>query len=202
MRFPNLDERWLPTDPDLSSYSTAELGLLLQNPAVLTAIAQKHPAYAASTQPLEAQIQQNLALAQQLKQLEDQVQPLRQTTSQLMLQHTSLQNSWRRKQTEMDDALSPWSPKAMYQRLISSINEQEALVQAIVESFLEGGEHEVGIKPSEDGFHNGSATSGVQKATEKEVNDWIRRVREGATTLERRSEMRARWDEGRVGGWR
>ena len=72
----------------------------------------------------------------------------------------------------------------MYQRLVSSINEQEGLVRAMQESFLEGGE------------------GGQGKASEQEVSEWIRRIREGTTMLEKRREMRARWDEGRVGGWR
>jgi hypothetical protein len=79
----------------------------------------------------------------------------------------------------------------MYQRLVSSINEQEALLKAVQESFLEGSD-------ADDSFYGG----GNGKASEKDVGEWIRRIREGATTLEKRREMRARWDEGRVGGWR
>jgi hypothetical protein len=75
----------------------------------------------------------------------------------------------------------------MYQRLVSSISEQEALLRAMQESFLEG---------------SSSDDTGHGKASEKEVTDWVRRIRESATTLEKRREMRARWDEGRVGGWR
>jgi hypothetical protein len=90
----------------------------------------------------------------------------------------------------MDDALSPWGPRAMYQRLVSSIGEQEAFIRAVHESFLDGGEDE---------FNGGG---GDGKASEKEVSEWIRRIREGTTTLEKRRETRARWDEGRVGGWR
>ena len=197
---PAFEEQWLPSDPDLTTYSTADLAPLLQDTSVLTALAQKHPSYASSVRPLEAQIQQNLALADQLKQAETQLQALRHATSQLLLQHTSLQNTWRRKQSEMDNALSPWSPKAMYQRLVSSINEQEALLRAVVESFLEGGNE---LAEPAWGETNGNAHDArSSKATDKEVSDWIRRVREGTATLEKRREMRARWDEGRVGGWR
>lgn len=88
----------------------------------------------------------------------------------------------------MDIALQPWSPKAMYARLVSGIAEQEAIVRAVEESFLEDGVVE----------HYG----GVGTAGEREVGDWIRRIREGTAVLERRRESRARWDEGRVGGWR
>ena len=90
----------------------------------------------------------------------------------------------------MDDALSPWGPRNMYQRLVSSIGEQEAILKAMTESFIDGG-----------GEHDAYG-SGNGKASEKEVTEWIRRLREGTATLEKRREMRARWDEGRVGGWR
>lgn len=91
----------------------------------------------------------------------------------------------------MDGALAPWGPRAMYQRLMAGISEQESMLTAVQESFLEGGSsgHE---------YDNGVGT----KASEKEVTDWVKRIREGATVLEKRREMRARWDEGRVGGWR
>jgi hypothetical protein len=83
----------------------------------------------------------------------------------------------------------------MYQRLVSAISEQENLVKAMQESFLEG-------EGGDDGYSGDGGGSGAQKASEKEVGEWVRRIREGTTTLERRREMRARWDEGRVGGWR
>ena len=79
----------------------------------------------------------------------------------------------------------------MYQGLVSSIIEQEALLKAMQESFLEGS--------GEDNPYSGAANG---KASEKEVTEWVRRIREGTTTLEKRREMRSRWDEGRVGGWR
>lgn len=93
---------------------------------------------------------------------------------------------------EMDVALESWSPKALYGRLVSGIAEQEAVVRAIEESFLDesrGGDSY--------GLDHGSGL-----ATEREVADWIRRIRDGTAILERRKESRARWDEGRVGGWR
>ncbi len=76
----------------------------------------------------------------------------------------------------------------MYARLVSGIAEQEAIVRAVEESFLEDG----------GGGHYG----GVGVAGEREVGDWIRRIREETAVLERRRENKARWDEGRVGGWR
>jgi hypothetical protein len=110
------------------------------------------------------------------------VDELRSSTETMLLQHQSLEVSWRKKQSEMDAALAPWSPKALYQRLGASITEQEAVCQAVEESFL-------------DEDHHG-------RPSEKEIADWIRRVRGEGSKLAARKEAKARWDEGRVGGWR
>lgn len=190
---PAHQERWLPTAPSgdsLATQSIPDLHTLASSPEHLSALAQSHPSYASSLAPLDQLLTQNVAAAQQLQVLENQLSTLRQQTAQLLLNHTSLQTQWRRKQAEMDDALSPWQPRAMYQRLLASISEQESLLRAMMESFLEGGG---------DDAYSGTSDG---KASEKEVTEWIRRIREGATTLEKRREMRARWDEGRVGGWR
>jgi hypothetical protein len=176
----------------LTQHTIPDLTALLHDSQLLNALSQTHASYDSSLAPLQHLLNTNLALATQLKASEDQLQQLRSSTAQLLLNHTSLQSQWRRKQAEMDDALSPWQPRAMYQRLVASIAEQEALLRAIQESFLEGS--------SEDGYYGGGSSDG--KAGEKEVTEWIKRLREGATTLEKRREMRTRWDEGRVGGWR
>ncbi|EXJ85270.1 hypothetical protein A1O3_05945 [Capronia epimyces CBS 606.96] len=186
---PSLSDRWVPKQVEDKPIN--ELHPLVNNPSLLASLATTHPSYASSLVPLQTAIQANLQLAQQVAQLENQLRQLRDETAQLLLNHTSLQSQWRRKQSEMDDALSPWGPRQMYQRLVSSINEQEALLRAMQESFLEG---------SSDGgaYYSG----GDGKASDKEVTEWVRRIKEGATTLAKRKEMRARWDEGRVGGWR
>lgn len=186
---PSLSDRWIP--PQLQEKPLSELQPLLNNPALLASLAATHPSYSSSLVPLQSAVQANVQLAQQLTQVENQLRQLRDETAQLLLNHTSLQTQWRRKQTEMDDALSPWGPRQMYQRLLSSISEQEALLRAMEESFLEGPDNH-------DAYYGG----GNGKASEKEVTEWVRRIREGATTLAKRREMRGRWDEGRVGGWR
>lgn len=186
---PPLDSGWIPES--LKEYSTAELQPLINNPELLDAFAKQNPAYTAALEPLQFAVSTNLALAQHVAQLETQVQQLRDQTNQLLLNHTSLQTQWRRKQSETDNALSPWGPRAMYSRLVSSINEQEALLSAVHESFVDGGGE------GHEFFGDGSG-----KASEKEVTEWVKRIREGTTTLEKRREMRQRWDEGRVGGWR
>lgn len=186
---PSLQDRWIP--PQIADKSINELQAIVNNQTLLASLASTHPSYASSLVPLQDAIQANIQTAQQVSQLEAQLRKLRDETAQLLLNHTSLQNQWRRKQSEMDDALSPWGPRQMYQRLLSGITEQESVLKAMQESFLEG-------TNSDDGYYGGADG----KASEKEVTEWVRRIREGATTLEKRREMRARWDEGRVGGWR
>jgi hypothetical protein len=124
----------------------------------------------------------NQDLATHLLELQSHLMDLRSSTESLLLTHQSHEVSWRKKQTEMDAALAPWSPKTLYQRLAASVAEQEAVCQAVEESFLEGDHH--------------------GRATEKEVVDWVKRVRAEAAKLAARREAKARWDEGRVGGWR
>jgi hypothetical protein len=69
---------------------------------------------------------------------------------------------------------------ALYQRLSASVTEQELLVRGVEESWLE-----------EEG-----------KVGEREVESWLRRVKEVRRTAFLRRERKERWDEGRVGGWR
>ncbi|KIV79279.1 hypothetical protein PV11_06847 [Exophiala sideris] len=186
---PSLSDRWIPSE--LQDKPINELHPLVNNPSLLAAFATSHPSYSSALVPLQSAVQANIQLAEQVSRAGNQLRQLRDETAQLLLNHTSLQTQWKRKQSEMDDALAPWGPRQMYQRLVSSINEQEALLKAVQESFLDGSDRD-------DAFYGG----GNGKASEKDVAEWIRRIREGATTLEKRKEMRARWDEGRVGGWR
>jgi anti-sigma factor RsiW len=162
---------------------TTELQEILSNASLLSALSTLHPSYPTSQQYLESHLESNKALAQHVLDLESRVASLRSSTESLLLNHQSLEVSWRKKQTEMDAALAPWSPKALYQRLAAAVAEQEAICHAVEESFLEG-DHQHG------------------KATDKEVVDWVRRIRTEGAKLEARKEARARWDEGRVGGWR
>lgn len=61
-----------------------------------------------------------------------------------------------------------------------SIVEQEAVCEALEESFLEG----------------------EGRAGEREVGEFLKRYREGRKVVWVRRERKERWDEGRVGGWR
>ena len=163
-------------------YRTVDLQSILQDPALISALSSHHPSHAALQQNLESLLNYNRDLATHLLDLQNQLTESRASTESLLLAHQSLEVSWRKKQSEMDAALAPLSPRALYQRLSASISEQEALCQAVEESFLEEDHHD--------------------QVTEKEVADWIRRVRAEAARLASRREAKARWDEGRVGGWR
>lgn len=145
-----------------------------------------HPSLPASTAPLHALLAQNVSLAESLKQLEVHVQHQRDGTQSRLLSERALERQWKVKQTEQDEALRDFSPPALYQRLNAAVGEQEALCRGLEESFLEG-----------EGHGGGDAV-----ASEREVTDFVRRLREGRKVAYLRAERKERWDEGRVGGWR
>ncbi|KKK23120.1 hypothetical protein P175DRAFT_0433083 [Aspergillus ochraceoroseus IBT 24754] len=178
---PTIEEGWLPEG--VKEKPTVDLQTILTSPDLISALSSHHPSYAAHQQTLQSLLKYNHDLANHLLELQSRLGDLRSSTEKLLLTHQSLEVSWRKKQSELDTALAPWSPKALYQRLAASIAEQEAVCQAVEESFLE-----------EEQRHG--------RATEKEVGDWIRRVRAESAKLEARREAKSRWDEGRVGGWR
>ncbi|KAJ5158994.1 Modifier of rudimentary Modr [Penicillium coprophilum] len=177
---PTIEEGWLP---DLvSDKSTTDLQTILKDPALISALSSQHPSYTARQQYLETLIQSNKDLANRVIEMQNHLTEVRASTETMLITHQSLEVSWRKKQAEMDAALAPWSPKALYQRFSAAITEQEAVCRAVEESFL-------------DEDHHG-------RVTEKEIADWVRRVRAEASKLAARKEAKARWDEGRVGGWR
>ncbi|CAG7935497.1 unnamed protein product [Penicillium nalgiovense] len=185
------DKSWVPlkslksmiTAP-LNSHKprTTDLQTILKDPSLISALSSQHPSYTTRQQHLETLIQTNKDLATRILEMQNHLVEVRASTETMMITHQSLEVSWRKKQAEMDAALAPWSPKALYQRFSAAITEQEAVCHAVEESFL-------------DEDHHG-------RATEKEIADWVRRVRAEASKLAARKEAKARWDEGRVGGWR
>ena len=126
-------------------------------------------------------MEENIALASHLNELEARLVHLRSSTQAQLLSTHALERQWRQKQSDMDRALAPFSPSSLYQRLGQGVQEQEMICRALEESFLEG-----------DG-----AT-----ATEREAVEWVRRYREAKKVYYSRQERKERWDEGRVGGWR
>jgi hypothetical protein len=171
-------------------HSTKDLHHVLQTPELQNAIIHNpetaHPSLAASTAPLQALLAQNVSLAESLKQLESHVHNQRDSTQSRLLALRALERQWRDKQTEQDEALRDFSPPALYQRLNAAVGEQESLCRGLEESFLEG-----------EGTGGGDAV-----ASEREVADFVRRLRDGRKVAYLRAERKERWDEGRVGGWR
>lgn len=140
-----------------------------------------HPSTIASQEPLLEALAENISLASHLNDLEARLVHLRASTQAQLLSTHALERQWRQKQSDMDDALSLFSPLSLYQRLSQGVQEQEMVCRALEESFLEG-----------DG--------GV--ATEREITEWVRRYRDAKKLYYSRKEQKERWDEGRVGGWR
>lgn len=182
------EEGWLPDI--LKDKTTVHLHHVLQTPELQHAIAHNpettHPSLPASTAPLQALLAQNIALAESLKQLEAHLQHQRESTQSRLLSLRALERQWRAKQAEQDEALREFSPPALYQRLSAAVGEQEALCRGLEESFLEG--------------QDATGTDAV--ASEREVAEFVRRLREGRKIAYLRTERKERWDEGRVGGWR
>jgi hypothetical protein len=162
---------------------------VLQTPDLQQAIIHNpetaHPSLAASTAPLQDLLAQNVSLAESLKQFEAHVQHQRDSTQSRLLSLRALERQWRAKQTEQDEALREFSPPALYQRLSAAVGEQESLCRGLEESFLEG-----------------EGGRGEAVASEREVTEFVRRLRDGRKVAYLRAERKERWDEGRVGGWR
>ena len=162
-----------------------DLADVLAKPELIAALAHStttaHPSIAAAQGPLQAALNENIALASHLNELEARLVHLRSSTQAQLLSTHALERQWKQKQSEMDRALAPFAPSSLYQRLSQGMQEQEMVCRALEESFLEG-----------DG--------GV--VMEREVVEWVRRYREAKKVYYSRRERKERWDEGRVGGWR
>ena len=104
----------------------------------------------------------------------------RDQTQRHLLHLHALERAWRDKQAQLDRELEPWSAKTLYARLREAEKEAETVAEALERSWLDG-----------DGV-----------ADEREVLEFLRGYREGGGRVWKRREMRERWDEGRVGGWR
>jgi hypothetical protein len=162
-----------------------DLAELLGKTELLSALAHSystaHLSTAISQEPLETALAENISLATHLDELEARLVHLRASTQAQLLSAHALERQWRQKQSDMDRALSPFSPSSLYQRLSQGVQEQEMVCRALEESFL-----------GEDG--------GV--ATEREIIEWVKRYRDAKRLYYSRRERKERWDEGRVGGWR
>jgi len=179
---PPLDPTWLPDL--LKDKPTRDLHALLHDPALQTALLD-NPSTApqtltASHALLTPQIHANIHLATALLTLETRIRTQREHTQSRLLALRAVEQQHRAKLAETERALAGWSPMALYQRLAAGAQEQEMLVRGVEESWLD-----------EDGM-----------AGEREVGEFVKRVKEGRRTAFLRRERKGRWDEGRVGGWR
>ena len=112
--------------------------------------------------------------------LEGNLTQQRAATQSRLLSLRALEQQHAAKLTETESALAQFSPMALYQRLSAGVTEQELLLRGIEDSWLD-----------EEGL-----------ASEREVESFVRRVKEASKQEFLRRERRERWDEGRVGGWR
>ncbi|KAI0889482.1 uncharacterized protein GGS22DRAFT_185062 [Annulohypoxylon maeteangense] len=189
---PDPGDQWLPKI--LEDKSKQDLADILSSPPTLDALTHAptsaHPSLIQTRDALLSALAENVGLATHLTDLEARLAAQRaQAQAQLLSTH-ALERQWRAKQAEMDAALAPFAPGALYARLGQSLGEQEAVCRALEESFLEGG--------------GGGDRGGVEGelASEREVLDWVRRYRDAKKVLYLRQERRERWNEHRVGGWR
>lgn len=154
-----------------------------------------HPSLAQTQDSLLAALAENIDLAQHLSELETRLAHQRATTQAQLLSAHALDRQWRAKQVDMDTALTPFGPTALYIRLAQAVQEQEMLCTAMEESFLEG-------EGTPRSGNNGDDGTGGGLATERETLDWVRRYREARRLYHLRQERKERWNERRVGGWR
>ena len=179
---PAIEQNWLPER--LKEKNTADLHALLQDQSLQAALLDDlnttHAAVPASQQALRPIIESNLQLANSLQELESRLAQQREQTQSRLLSLRALEQQHRSKLSETEDALSSFSPMALYQRLSASVQEQDQLVRGVEDSWLEEG----------------------GMASDREVTEFVRRVRDAKKTAFLRRERKERWDEGRVGGWR
>lgn len=179
---PAIEQNWLPET--LKEKTTADLQALLQDQSLQASLLDDpnntHPAIPASQQALRPLIESNVQLANSLVELESRLAQQREQTQSRLLSLRALEQQHRSKLSETEDALSSFSPMALYQRLSASVQEQDQLVRGIEDSWLEEG----------------------GMASDREVTDFVRRVKDAKKTAFLRRERKERWDEGRVGGWR
>lgn len=150
--------------------------------ALVSAAATAHPAVPASRVPVDTALDANMVLARQTDEGERRLTHRRHAIQTQLVATHALERQWRQKQSEMDRALAPAAPSSLYQRLAHGVHEQELVCRALEDSFLDS---------------DNAAT-----ASEREVTDWVRRYRDAKKVYYARRESKARWDEGRVGGWR
>ncbi|THY36933.1 hypothetical protein D6C99_10073 [Aureobasidium pullulans] len=181
-RTPLPEPGWLPST--VHDLSTNDLRRLLEDPELQAALLNDpentHPSIPASQETLRRILDSNIQTASSLQQVESRLSHQRAATQSRLIALRALEQQHKSKIIETEDTLKGFSPMALYQRLNASAQEQDALVKGIEDSFLDEG----GLAP------------------DREVQDFVRRLREAKRVAFLRNERKERWDEGRVGGWR
>ncbi|KAM3500358.1 hypothetical protein MY10362_006473 [Beauveria mimosiformis] len=201
---PDPGEGWLPEM--LQDKSIQDLAAILANPALLQALTHAptaaHPSLTASHVALTSALSSNAALGAQLSGMGARLAGARSATQAQLLSAHALERQWRQRQSDMDHALAPFSPAALYQALAHGVQEQAQVCQAMEDSFLEGGGGGRGEGARGGGGGGGGVGGGGELLTEREVAEWVKGYREAKVLYYQRQERKERWDEGRVGGWR
>ncbi|CAD0107188.1 unnamed protein product [Aureobasidium uvarum] len=173
---------WLPSI--VQDLSTNDLKRLLEDPdlqaTLLNDHENTHPSIPASQDALRRILDSNLQMASSLQQVESRLAHQRQATQSRLIALRALEQQHKSKIVETEDTLKGFSPMALYQRLSASAQEQDALVKGIEDSFLDDG----------------------ALAPDREVQEFVRRLRDAKRVAFLRNQRKERWDEGRVGGWR
>ncbi|KAL5594544.1 hypothetical protein BROUX41_001469 [Berkeleyomyces rouxiae] len=180
--------KWVPAI--LEDKSTRDLSDILRDPKLLQALTDAPtttaPSVAAPQAALHGLLLENIQTAQHLVRLEERLTHERAVANAQLLAAKKLERDWGEKQREVDAALARFMPAALYQRLGQGVAEQQAVCEALEESFVDG--------------LGGAGEAG--EASERETMEWIKRYKEAKMVYWRRKEQKERWDEGRVGGWR
>lgn len=179
----------------LTSFRIQDLAAILASPSLLQSLthapATAHPSLISSHAALSSALSSNTDLATQLGEQGARLAGARSATQAQLLSTHGLERQWRQRQSDMDHALAPFSPSALYQELAHGVQEQAQVCQAMEDSFLDGGRER-----AEGGGGGG------EMLTEREVAEWVKGYREAKVLYYLRQERKDRWDEGRVGGWR
>ncbi|KAI9808811.1 MAG: hypothetical protein M1826_004068 [Phylliscum demangeonii] len=193
---------WSSMHDMLHTRSIADLQALLSNSALLAALAQTAaPAAAAAVAELGPQLTHNLAQARTLQQRAHALQRTHQHTQAHLLQLHARERAFHAAQAALDQALAPrFRAQAFYPRLVAAVVEEEAAARGVEEDFLEGAG--AGAVGRGAGAGAGAGPGAGRYADEGEVLAWLKRYRERRERYWRRVEEKARWDEGRVCGWR
>ncbi|RPB25061.1 hypothetical protein L211DRAFT_861608 [Terfezia boudieri ATCC MYA-4762] len=170
------------TPPVLATKSLSDLQYVLHSPPLLTALFNSsHPTSTASTTTLTSALTYNIHLAQRLQALEHTLTCQREATERCLLEARALERAWREKEKEMYQALQPFSPPALYSRLVSAVGEAGSVSEALEASFLE---------------------ERVGKDGGRDVGEFLKEYRAMRKLYHLRRERKERWDDARVGGWR